>query len=66
MREKMKGDSLNGNSRLEVFCEKSVWKNIVKFTRKHLCCSTILIKLQAYRLQLYEKKTQAQIFSSEF
>ena len=23
MREKMKGDSLNGNSCLEVFCEKS-------------------------------------------
>ena len=66
MREKMKGDSLNGNSRLEVFCEKSVRKNIVKCTRKHLSCSTILVKLQAYRLQLYEKKTQAQIFSSEF
>ena len=33
--------------RLEVFSKKSVLRNFVKFTGKHLCQSLFLIKLQA-------------------
>ena len=34
MREKMKGDSLNGNSRLEVFCEKKCQEKYRKMHKK--------------------------------
>ena len=49
----------------EVFCKKSVLKNSTKFTGKHLCKS-LLIKLQALRLQFKKKKTQTQLFFCEF
>ena len=34
------------SSRLEIFCKKSVRKNVAKFTGKHLCRSLFFIKLQ--------------------
>ena len=34
---------------LEVFCKKCVLKNFAYFTRKHLCWSLFLIKLQDFR-----------------
>ena len=46
-------------SRPQVFCEKGVLRNLVKFTGKHLCqslCACNFIK----------KETLAQVFSSEF
>ena len=48
-----------------VFCKKGVLKIFASFTGKHLCWSLFLIKLHAFRLQLYSKKTPAQAFSSE-
>ena len=36
--------------------QKGFLKNFTKFTRKHLCLS-FLIKLQAWALQLYEKRS---------
>ena len=48
------------SSRSEVFCKKSVLKNLAKFTGKHLCQCLYL------SLQLYSKETLAQVFSCEF
>ena len=42
--------------RPEVFCKKGLFKNFLKFTRKHLCWSPFLIKLQVSGLQLYLKR----------
>ena len=46
------------SSRLEVFCEKSVFRNFAKFIGKHLCQS------QAY--YFIEKETLAHVFSCKF
>ena len=54
------------SSHPEVFCKKGVLKNFVKSPSKHLLLCLFLIKLQASGLQLYLKKTQAQVFSCEF
>ena len=54
------------SSRPEVFCKKSVLGNFSKLTEKYLCWSSFLIKLQVWGLQLYQKETSAQVFSSEF
>ena len=37
----------------KAFCTKGVVKNVTKFTGKHLCQSSFLIKSQASGLQLY-------------
>ena len=47
----------------EVFCKKCILGNFAKFTGKH---RLFLLKLQAWGLQLYLKKTLAQVFSCEF
>ena len=41
------------SSRPEVFQEKGLLRNVVKFTGKHLYQSSFLIKLQDLSLQLY-------------
>ena len=45
--------------------KKGVPNNFANFTGKHLCWILFLIKLQAQYLQLYQKKTSAQVFSCE-
>ena len=51
----------------DVLRKKGVLRNVAKFTRKHLCQSLLLIKLQAWSLQLYIKKEiLVQVFSCEF
>ena len=40
----------------EVFNKKAILKNFSIFTRKHLCCSLFLIKLQAFRAATLLKK----------
>ena len=37
-----------GSSHPEMFCRKGVFKNLAKFTRKQLCWSLFLTKLQAF------------------
>ena len=54
-RGKLKSDSSMKKQPPAVFYKKDILKNFTKFTGKHLCRSTLrLIKLQAWRLQLYE------------
>ena len=48
-----KKDFINANHRYHLFCKKSVLKCFVKFTEKHLCQVSFLIKLQVWDLQLY-------------
>ena len=50
----------------EVFSKKGVLRNFVKLTGKHPCESPFLIKLQTSALQLYLKKTLAQVLPCEF
>ena len=54
------------SSRPEVFYKKVVFKNFGKFTEKHLCQSLFFNKVAGLDLQLYLKKTLAQMFSCEF
>ena len=56
----------NRNSRQEVFYKISVLKNFAKFTRKHLCRSPFLIKLQASASNFVKKETLAQVVFCEF
>ena len=46
-------DALSEAGHQRCFIKKGVLKNSVKFTRKHLCQSLFLVKLQACCLQLY-------------
>ena len=58
------------SSRPELFFKKSVLKNFAKFAGKYLCQSLIFNKVAGYfqgrGLQLYSKRTLAQVFSYEF
>ena len=54
------------NSHPETFYKNGALKNFVKFTEKHLCQSFFLIEMQTGGLQLYQKETLVQVFSSEF
>ena len=64
------------SSRPEVFCKKGALKNLAKFTGKHLCRVSFLIKLQACArvsclrgacrpAPLFKKITLVQVFSCE-
>ena len=53
------------SSRLQIFFKSGVLKNFANFTGKHLCLNLFLIKLQASRLQLYQKETPTQVLSCE-
>ena len=53
---KFHDDSISRSSGPEVFCKRGVLRNLVKFTGKHLRQSLFLIKLQAWGLQLWQKK----------
>ena len=51
----------------EVFCKKGVLRNVIKFTRKHLCQSLFFDKVAGLRhATLIIKETLAQVLSSEF
>ena len=54
------------SSRPEVFCEKDVLRNFVKFTGKHLCQSLLFNKVAGGASNFIKKGTLAQVFSSEF
>ena len=54
----------NRSSRPEVFCEKDVLRNFVKFTGRHLCQSLFLNKVEV--LCNFIKETLAQVFSRGF
>ena len=58
------------SSRPEVFFKKGVLKNFAKFAGKYLCQSIFFNKVAGYfqgrGLQLYSKRTLAQVFSYEF
>ena len=41
------------SSRPEAFCKKGALRNFAKFTGKHLCQVSFLIKLEASGLHLY-------------
>ena len=58
--------TLHKSSRPEMFCKNGVLENFTKFTRKHLCQSLFLIRLQASGLQLYQKETLVQVFSCKY
>ena len=54
-RGKSKSDSSMKKQPTAVFYKKDILKNFTKFTGKHLCRNVLrLLKLQAWRLQLYE------------
>ena len=62
----MKGKTLR-SSRSQMFFKIGVLKNLAIFTRKHLCWSLFLIKLQAWRpLHFIEKETPTQVFFCEY
>ena len=44
------------SSHPEVFCKKSVLRNIANFTGKHLCQSLVFNKVAGLGLQLYLKR----------
>ena len=55
----------------EAFCKKGVLKNFAVLTRKYLCWSLVLIKLQTIKhltsgLQLHQKVTPTQVFICEY
>ena len=50
----------------DVFCTKSVLKNVAKFTGKHLCQSLFLIKLQAWPTTLLKKRLWNRCFPVNF
>ena len=58
--------SVARSSRLEVFCKKGVLKKFAKFTGKHLCQISFLIKLLVDAYNFIKKKTLTQVFSCEF
>ena len=43
-----------------------ILKNFAIITGKHLCWNLFLIKLQSWRLQLYQKETPIQVFLWEY
>ena len=49
----------------EVFCKNGVVRNFPKFTGKHQCQSLFFNKVAGFSLQLYQKKTLAQVLSCE-
>ena len=53
------------SSRPDVFCEKGVLRNTVKFTGKHLCQSLFFNKIAGIRPSSSLKKTLAQVFFCE-
>ena len=53
------------SSRLQVFFKIGALKSFANFIGKHLCWSLFLKNLQGEVLQLYWKKTPAQVFSCE-
>ena len=57
------------SSRQEVFCEKGVLRNFIKFTGKHLCQSLFfnkVVDLRPATCNFIKKETLAQMFSFEF
>ena len=50
----------------EVFFNKSVLKNLAKFTRKQMCWSLFLKNLKAWGLELYQKRLQRKCFPVNF
>ena len=57
------------SSRPEVFCQKDVLRNFVKFTWKHLCQSLFFNKVSGLKPQacnFIKKETLAQVFFCEF
>ena len=50
----------------EVFHKKDVLKDFAKFTRKQLCQSLFLIKLQAEACYFIKRETLAKVFPCEF
>ena len=56
--------SKNRSSRLEVFCEKGVPKNIGNFAGKHMCQSLVLIKLHICSLTIYQKRLRQRCLPS--
>ena len=56
-----------GYSRPELFCKKSVFKNIAKFTGKKLCCSPYFHQKKVHKnieiVLLKYIKTEKEIFS---
>ena len=51
---------------LKVFCEKTVLKDLAKFTGKRVYRSLYFNKVEGGGLQFYQKKTPAQVLSCEF
>ena len=54
------------NSHPEAFYKNGALENFTKFIEKHLCQSFLSIEIQTGGLQLYQKETSPQVFSSEF
>ena len=54
------------SSRWQIFFRIGVLKNFAIFTRKQLCCSRFVIKLQAFRSRTLLKETPRQVFSYEY
>ena len=54
------------SSRLEVFCEKGIIKNFVKYTGKYLRKSLFLIKLQALASNLNKNRLWQRCFTVNF
>ena len=53
-------------SHLRCSTKKAILKNFEIFTRKHLCWSFFLIKLQNFRPVTLSKETPTQVFSCEY
>ena len=47
------------NSLLDVFCKKGVFKNLAKFTGKHMCWSLIFNKVTGIAWNFIKKETLA-------
>ena len=54
------------SSRTEEFYSKNIIENFAKFTGKTCVDVCFFIKLQASRLQIFEKETLAQLFPYKF
>ena len=60
-------ESDSRSSHQEVFCKKGVYKNLAKFTGKHLCQNLFFNKSDGVRpATLLKKRTLTQVFSFEF
>ena len=57
-------DYILRSSRLQMFFEISVLKNVTIFTGKHLCCSLFLMKVVA--CNFIKKRLQRRIFKNIF